>query len=74
MSDTGRKDFSTQIAEKVTPDHEKTTGERIKESVTGAVDRVKAALTPDAQKSLPQQAGDKLRNESDKTTNEHTRL
>lgn len=67
MSDSNRKDFSTQISEKVTPDHQKTTGEKIKESVTGVTDRVKAALTPDSQKSIPQQMGDKVRSNTDST-------
>jgi len=67
MSDSNRKDFSTQISEKVTPDHQKTTGEKIKESVTGVTDRVKAALTPESQKSIPQQVGDKVRGNTDTT-------
>lgn len=56
-----RKPISTQIAEKVTPDHEKTMGERIKESVTGGIDNIKAVLTPNSQKSVTQQAADKVR-------------
>ena len=72
MSDSSRKDFSTQIAEKATPDHEKTTGEKIKESVTGSIDRVKAALTPDSKKSVTQQVGDKARGTTDNTwTGDH---
>lgn len=71
MSDSNRKDFSTQITEKVTPDHQKTTGEKIKESVTGMTDRVKAALTPDSQKSIPQQLGDKARGAADNTNTHH---
>lgn len=65
MSDPTRKDISTQISEKVTPDHEKTTGEKIKEKVTGVTDRVKAALTPDSQKSVTQQTADKVRGSTD---------
>ena len=64
MSDIGRKNVSTQITEKVTPDSHKTPGEKVKESVTGAVDNVKAALTPDSQKSVPQQVADKTRGSS----------
>lgn len=65
MSDTGRKDINTQIIEKVTPDQHKSIGERVKESVTGATDRIKGALTPDSEKSLFQQASDKARSSSD---------
>ena len=65
MSDSNRKDFSTQLSEKMTPDSQKTTGEKIKETVTGVTDRVKAALTPDSQKSIPQQVGDKVRSGTD---------
>lgn len=72
MSDSNRKDFTTQIAENATPDHEKTTGEKIKESVTGGIDRVKAALTPDSKKSIPQQMGDKARGANDRASGEHT--
>ena len=61
MSDTGRKDITQQIGEKVTPDQEKTAGERVKEAATGAYDRVAAAVTPDSKKSIPQQATDKVR-------------
>ena len=66
MSDPGRKDITTQVSEKATPQEHKTVGERVKESVTGAVDRAKAALTPDSEKSVTQQAADKARGESDK--------
>lgn len=66
MSDTGRKDLSTQLTEKVTPQEHKTPGEKFKETVTGAMDRVKSAVTPNAEKSVTQQTADKLRGESDK--------
>ena len=61
MSDFGRKDLSTQIAEKATPQSQKTTGEKLKESVTGAVDKAKAVVTPNSQKSIPQQVADETR-------------
>lgn len=64
MSDSGRKDFSQRLAEKATPDENKTAGERVKENVTDAVDKVKGAVTPNTTKSLPQQAADKLDKES----------
>ena len=61
MSDNGRKDFTTQVAEKVTPQQEKTLGEKVKETVTGATDKVVAAVTPNEKKSVPQQVADKAR-------------
>ncbi len=64
MADTGRKNISTQLAEKATPQSEKTTAEKVKESVTGAVDTAKAALTPNSQKSVTQQAADSTRGKS----------
>ncbi len=66
MSDSDRKNISTQVSEKLTPDHQKTTGEKIKETVTGFTDKVKAAVTPDSQKSVTQQASDKVRGETDR--------
>ncbi len=58
MTDIGRKDVSTQIAEKTTPQSQKTTGEKVKESVTGAIDKAKAVVTPNSQKSTTQQVVD----------------
>jgi hypothetical protein len=61
MADINRKPISTQISEKLTPDHQKTMGKRIKESVTGGIDHIKAVLTPNSKKSVTQQATDKVR-------------
>lgn len=72
MSDSNRKDLTSQVTEKMTPDHQKTTGEKIKESVTGMADRVKAAVTPDAHKSVSQQAADKVRGSTDNTSTSST--
>jgi hypothetical protein len=73
MSDPSRKDFSTQIAEKVTPDSHKTTGEKIKEKLTGITDDVKRVFTPNTEKSLPQQAVDNVKGESENVgTGTHT--
>ena len=65
MADDGRKPISTQLSEKVTPEHHKTTGEKVKEFVTDTVDRVKAAVTPNSEKSLTQQAADSVRGTHD---------
>lgn len=64
MSDFGRKNFTTQIAEKVTPQQEKSTGEKLKETFTGLGDKVAAAITPQQKKSVPQQVADKARQPS----------
>jgi hypothetical protein len=65
MSDINRKPIATQVEEKLTPDHQKTAGEQVKETVTGVVDRAAALVTPDSKKSLPQQAADKTRGATD---------
>lgn len=69
MSDPTRKDFTTQITEKATPESHKTTGQKIKESVTDTLDRAKSAMTPDSEKSVTQQAADKTRGAYDNTEN-----
>ncbi|CAK7909286.1 12 kDa heat shock protein [[Candida] anglica] len=58
MSDFGRKNVSDKIAEKVTPESEKTTLDQAKEAVTGGVDKVAASGTPDNQKSFTQTVAD----------------
>lgn len=76
MSDSHRKNISTQLKEKATPQSEKTTMQKIKESVTDSVDRVKAAVTPESHKSTTQSASDKIRGEHDDVNNHisgHTR-
>ena len=67
MSDNNRKNISTQLSERMTPESHKTTGEKIKEGFTNAVDKVKAILTPDSEKSV-----DKVRGEADKTNTDHS--
>ena len=61
MSDFGRKDLHKRAQEDATPNSQKTTGEKIKESVTNAADRVAAAVTPNAKKSVTQQVADEQR-------------
>ncbi|RHZ56149.1 heat shock 9/12 family protein [Aspergillus thermomutatus] len=65
MSDTGRKDFSTKAQEKMTPDSQKSTMDRMKETVTDATDRMTGSAQSDNQKSYTQQAYDSLRGEKD---------
>jgi hypothetical protein len=40
MSDLGRKDFHTKTKEAMVPDSTKSTGQKIKETVTGGTDKV----------------------------------
>lgn len=60
MSDPGRKAFSTQVEESVTPASKKTTGQKIKETVTNLKDSVKSHTTPSKKKSATQQVADKV--------------
>jgi hypothetical protein len=61
MSDAGRKDITTQVAEKVTPQEHKTPAQKVKETVTGVTDKVAAAVTPSSEKSATQEVADKVR-------------
>lgn len=63
MSDLGRKDFSTQAKEKMTPNSSKSTLDKAKESVTGAADRLGGGATSDKDKSTTQEMFDKGRRE-----------
>jgi translation elongation factor EF-1beta len=66
MSDANRKNISQQLKEKITPESEKTTFQKVKEHVSDGIDRVKAAITPEQHKSTTQQIADKIRDEHDK--------
>ncbi|RPA76086.1 putative chaperone/heat shock protein Hsp12 [Ascobolus immersus RN42] len=68
MTDFGRKDFSTQAKEKMTPDSSKSAAQRTKESVTDIGDRVAADLKPDSSKSGTQEVFDKGRRSKDTHT------
>ncbi|KAF2499718.1 hypothetical protein BU16DRAFT_615109 [Lophium mytilinum] len=61
MSDLGRKDLSTQLGEKVTPDSQKSTLDQTKETVTGLTDKAAAAVVPEGEKSTTQKVGDETR-------------
>ena len=75
MADNNRKSITTQVSERLTPESHKTTGEKIKEKFTNMVDKVKSVVTPDSEKSLSQQAADKVRSDVDSHTTHttHTR-
>ena len=82
MSDTGRKNVSDQLKEKVTPQDQKVCApnlisngnlltflqsytQQASEAISGAYDRVAAAVVPNDQKSTTQQASDTIRGGSD---------
>lgn len=66
MSDTGRKDFSTKAKEAITPDSTKSTGERVKESVTDTADRGARGVQSDSSKSTTQEIHDKTQRSHDR--------
>ncbi|KAL1601047.1 hypothetical protein SLS59_005716 [Nothophoma quercina] len=65
MSDNLRKGLGEQASEKITPDSQKSTTDKISENVSGAGDRVAGAVQPEGQKSTGQKAGDTVRGGSD---------
>lgn len=58
MSDNLRKDLSSKVGEAVKPDSQKTTGEKVKETVTGQADKLAGKAQPDNNKSGIQQLAD----------------
>ncbi|KAF1970446.1 putative chaperone/heat shock protein Hsp12 [Bimuria novae-zelandiae CBS 107.79] len=60
MSDLGRKDFHTKAKEHVTPDSTKSTTQKMKETVTDTGDKFARGAQPDHEKSLGQEATDKM--------------
>ena len=71
MSDENRKSFIQSSKEALTPNSSKTTGEKVKESITNLGDRIMGIVQPDTTKSLPQQASDSFTSEKDRATSEH---
>ncbi|KAK6197418.1 heat shock protein 9/12-domain-containing protein [Scheffersomyces amazonensis] len=59
MTDLGRKNLSDKLNESVTPDSQKTTYDKAKETVTDKLDSFAARNTPDNQKSFSQTVADK---------------
>lgn len=62
MSDDHRKDFSQKAKEDMIPDSSKSTGEKMKEKVTNAYDKVAGKAQPDETKSTSQRAYDNAHN------------
>ncbi|KAK6459883.1 Hsp12 heat-shock protein [Scheffersomyces coipomensis] len=65
MSDLGRKNISDKISESVTPDSQKSTLDKAKETVTDKVDSFAANNTPENQKSFAQTTADAAQKGSD---------
>ncbi|KJY00307.1 chaperone/heat shock protein [Zymoseptoria brevis] len=65
MTDHGRKDLSDKISDKATPDHSKSTMDKVGDSITGTADKAGRDLVPDSQKSTTQSIGDKASREKD---------
>merc|ERR1712110_400967 len=64
MSQAGRKDFTDKLSEGVTPDSQKSTGEKLSEKATDAYDKVANAVEPESQKSTTQKVGDKFESDT----------
>lgn len=60
MSDLGRKNVSDKVSEAVTPDNQKSTLEKTKETVTDRVDEFAGKNVPEDQKSFGQTISDKV--------------
>ncbi|GAO47807.1 hypothetical protein G7K_2005-t1 [Saitoella complicata NRRL Y-17804] len=65
MSDFGRKDLTEQVHDKVKPDSQKSYLEQAGDALSGAYDRVAAAVVPAENKSTSQSAADSLRGTND---------
>ncbi|USP81201.1 hypothetical protein yc1106_08475 [Curvularia clavata] len=65
MSDSMRKGLGDQVSEKITPDSQKSTGQKASENVSGLGDRVAGAVQPEGQKSTGQKLGDSVRSGGD---------
>ena len=70
----GRKNFSDKIAEKVTPDNQKSTLEKGKEGVTNALDHAAANLTPSSEKSTTQKVADQAHTDKKAAQNQGNSL
>ncbi|KAG9205335.1 hypothetical protein G6514_008914 [Epicoccum nigrum] len=70
MSDNLRKGLGEQASEKLTPDSQKSTTDKIGENVSGAADKVAGSVQPEGQKSTTQKLGDATRGGSDNAQNQ----
>ncbi|EMD97460.1 hypothetical protein COCHEDRAFT_1151099 [Bipolaris maydis C5] len=60
MTDAFRKDTHTKLGEAMQPQSTKSTGTKIKESLTGTADKVAREVQPDSSKTHTQSTMDKL--------------
>ncbi|KAK2765111.1 hypothetical protein FQN54_008810 [Arachnomyces sp. PD_36] len=58
MSDTGRKNISEQVGQKVTPDSQKSMMQEAQERASGKMDEVKSSMQPGDSKSTSQKLSD----------------
>jgi len=70
MSDTGRKDFTEQVSDKITPDSQKSFTEKASENVSGTYDKAASSLQPESEKSTTQELGDSTRSGADDAQND----
>lgn len=66
----GRKSMTEQVGDKMKPDSQKTTTEKMGDTTSGVYDRAAGAVQPDSQKSTSQTMGDKMRGGSDTASNQ----
>ncbi|KAF1830550.1 hypothetical protein BDW02DRAFT_642091 [Decorospora gaudefroyi] len=67
MSSPFRKDTHTKLSEKLQPQSSKSTGTKIKESLTGTTDKVAREAQPDSSKTNTQSTMDKFGRSKDNT-------
>ncbi|KAG8935582.1 hypothetical protein FRC02_007510 [Tulasnella sp. 418] len=60
MADTGRQSLSDKAGSALKPDSQKTTTEKMGDSVKGTADSVASTLQPQSEKSGTQKVGDNL--------------
>ncbi|APA11571.1 predicted protein [Sclerotinia sclerotiorum 1980 UF-70] len=70
MSDNLRKGVGEQVSEKITPDSQKSTTDKLSENISGGADKAASAVQPSDQKSTTQQATDKTRSGADDAQNQ----
>ncbi|KAL5114092.1 hypothetical protein ACEQ8H_008024 [Pleosporales sp. CAS-2024a] len=70
MSDSLRKGLGDQVSEKITPDSQKSTGQKASENVTGFGDKIAGSLQPEGGKSATQKLGDATRSGGDDAQNQ----
>lgn len=65
MSDSNRKDFSDKISGAVKPDEQKSSFEKVKESVSDTYDKAAAKVQPEEDKGVFQKISDSLSGKKD---------